>query len=146
MRCPLRLLLLLSVAGCFVRPPVPDLKVQTPYVNRDSVTVPDRGQVERELDVDEKGTVVRATVEAVIQHSQPDELTVTLFAPSGTKVDIDARLEEPSHLYRFAIPLIQLQGEAARGEWRLVVEDRTEDGLYGTLWTWGISFEALDPS
>ena len=141
----LSLSLVLSTAcnlGTRGRPP--ELMVNTPFVDRAGVALADPGRVDRTLQVTASGTIVRATAEAIVRHPRPTDLRVALTSPAGTEVELGGRLAEGNDYYRYAIPLLALQGESASGRWLLSITDSSA-GQAGTIVVWALAFEALSP-
>lgn len=121
----------------------PTLSIGATASDRADIPLVDNGSSERSLMVRDSGRLVRATVEVVVEHARPEELELMLTSPSGTNLALEGRLAEGCNFYRFAIPLIALQGEEAQGTWRLRVIDG-KPGTLGRLLAWGLAFEALD--
>lgn len=132
---------LLTIGGCGCHEPA--LLILTTKGDRPEITIPDGGTVERVLNLEANGNILRATAEVIVQHPRPEDLTVTITSPEGTDVELGGRLAENCDYYRYAVPLLALQDEPATGRWRLTVRDDIA-GEEGLLVTWGIGFEALD--
>ena len=132
---------LCSLAGCGCAEP--SLMIIARSSESLDIEIADGAMVERTLEVNVDGNIVRATVEVIVEHKSPDELTITLTSPAGTDVTLGGRLADGCDFYRYALPLLDLQGEAARGTWRVRIQDAS-GGDAGRFVVWGLSFEALD--
>lgn len=142
-RTALLFAVLCSLAGCGCADP--SLMIIARSSESPDVEIADGTTVERTLEVNVDGNIVRATAEVIVEHKSPDELTITLTSPAGTDVTLGGRLADGCNFYRYALPLLDLQGEAAQGTWRVRIEDKT-GGDAGRFVIWGLSFEALDMS
>ncbi len=138
-----RLLLLAALAfattGC---PGDAELTIDTTYSDTTAVAIPDNSAVDRTLTVGATGNVMQATVEAIVEHPRPGDLTLTLTSPMGTAAEIGGRIAEGSDQYRYAIPLLAMQGEAVNGTWTLTIADGAA-GESGTLLGWAIELPGL---
>lgn len=134
------LLVLLCALACRH---APVLMSSTPYVDRANLPLAPGDKVQRTMSIQEPGTILRATVEVLARHPHPTELGLRLTSPDGTQLLLDARIAEGHDDIRYALPLLDLQGETVRGTWRLDVANRGP--AKGTLTVWALSFEANGP-
>lgn len=116
----------------------PDLLVITPFVDRAEVVIPAGAPLERALEVTGAATVMQSTAEVILQHPAPGDLTVTVTSAEGTAVELGGSIAEGDDYYRYAVPLLAAQGEAAAGTWRLKIVDAGSRGP-GTLWVWAVA-------
>lgn len=114
-----------------------ELKIDTPWIDEAAAAIPAGGTLTRDLDVGAEGPVMQGTAEAILQHPAPDDLRVTLRSAAGTEVELGGRIAEGDDEYRYAVPLLGVQGEEGRGTWRLVI-DATAAGAPGSLQVWGV--------
>lgn len=130
---------LLFVVGEGCAAQAPSLLVQSPFTEAVATPIP-AGTLTRTLSVSGTEPVLRGTVEVILQHPKPSELSLALTSPNGTRVAVEARLNERGEYSRYAQPLVPLQGEARAGTWTLEVRNQ---GLEpGVLVTWAVAFES----
>lgn len=131
--------LALVTTGC---PGDAELTIDTTYSDTTAAAIPDNSSLDRTITVAATGNVMQATVEAIVEHPRPDDLTLTIRSPTGTTAQIGGRIAEGSDQYRYAIPLLAFQGEAANGTWTLTVADGAA-GETGTLLGWAVELPGL---
>ena len=110
----------------------------------DRLTALQHVPVRREVSVDDAGSAGAFVLLLDVRHPSPDDVLVTLTAPSGAQASLalDAAAEEGTEPLEIAAvpgPLATLSDEDRRGVWRLTVVDR-ELGDRGTLAGWGLRF------
>ncbi|HEX6999754.1 MAG TPA: AAA-like domain-containing protein [Gammaproteobacteria bacterium] len=111
----------------------------------DRLTALQHVPVRREVSVDDAGSAGAFVLLLDIRHPSPDDVLVTLTAPSGAQASLPlgARAEEGTEPLAIPAaaggPLAALSDEDRRGVWRLTVVDR-ELGDRGTLAGWGLRF------
>lgn len=115
----------------------PELSLDGPLVDEPDAAIIAGTTLERSIEVEAGAMVTQGTVEVILNHPQPDTLGITLVSAQGTRVAIEPRIAEGADDYRYAIPLLALQGEPMLGTWRLVVDASaaTDDG---TLYGWAL--------
>ena len=100
--------------------------------------------VVRELTVDAAGSAGAFTLELVIEHGAPEQLMLTLEAPSGARANLELPGARQDPRYRIVAgagsALASLADEERRGTWRLTVIDR-RIGTVGTLRQWALRFD-----
>lgn len=100
--------------------------------------------VTREIGVEETGSAGAFRLQVRVQHSEDNDLLVTLAAPSGASVSLPLRQQSPGQeIYSFvatgASPLVALSDEPRQGVWRFTLVDRSAGGV-GALLRWGLQF------
>ena len=97
----------------------------------------------REITVDEGGSAGAFTLELDLAHPAPNDLLVTLTAPSGMQANLALPAQNAEGKYAFvanaATPLAALTDEERRGVWQLTLVDRRADNA-GALDGWQLKF------
>ena len=100
--------------------------------------------VRREIGVEETGSAGAFRLHVRVQHPRPDDLLLTLSAPSGESARIALAQQSPGQeIYSFSAtggsPLAELADEGRQGVWRFTLVDRGS-GDIGALLRWGLQF------
>jgi hypothetical protein len=84
----------------------------------------DGGALERAIDVRGLATVpVEATVDLLVRHADPTEITVTLVNPNGTEIAVGGGVSFVDGIAWSAVPVAVPGDELANGVWTLRVAD-----------------------
>lgn len=121
----------------------PELLVDTPFVDRADLEF-DGGRLERTLDIT-GGAVMQGTAEVILQHRAPEDLTVTVVTPASTRIVLGGRIAEGGDDHRYAVPLLDAQGEPSAGAWRLEIVDAGTSGP-GRLYVWAVDIGGGPPA
>ncbi|MEQ8277106.1 MAG: proprotein convertase P-domain-containing protein [Deltaproteobacteria bacterium] len=138
-RARLALVLLAATAACDGDA---ELTIDTTYSQMPALPIPDTGMLSSTIEVAATGNVMQATVEVIVEHARPADLTLVVMSPAGTTAEIGGRIAEGSDQYRYAIPLLAFQGEAANGTWTLTVTDGAAQES-GTLLAWAVELPGV---
>ncbi|EFH11360.1 proprotein convertase P-domain-containing protein [Teichococcus cervicalis] len=111
--------------------------------------LPEQGRASQSARIDAALLVERAELTLALEHARLGDLRITLVSPSGTASVLLQRLGLGAYTLadgtlRFTLSSTHFLGEAAAGEWRLVIEDAAP-GNGGRLLGWSLQLFGAAP-
>jgi len=97
--------------------------------------LPDLGQVQHSVVVDEPGVAGEILVRVELEHARSQDLEVLLRAPDGTEAELLQRLGSTGPIRNLSLRSGHVAGVARNGTWTLVVRDHRH-GTVGRLGRW----------